>query len=311
VAGRRVSRPVWPSARATDRRRRGLAHDLRGQRADRARRSRRWLADLAAHVQSRIPIWLRRARSVLLAGWLRPWRCRRRQFRGSGVILPLPGAGRAYRPSGPAGVVVREMRVDGPVVPAEPVPDTGVRGGGGGCRARQPGDVHDSPRDSSVPGGRTDTRAAQIGLTPGGSLGPDGAPLALGGASPGPVGAPPDGRRRERSCGGGAASTGVAGGSPVGWLLAVPLALAGCGLGAPRRPRSRRLRSRLCRRSEAGDGGAGVFSTTRYLGSIVGSAALAALLGGSQILGSAPLVFGMVELAALGTLACAWLMPRR
>jgi EmrB/QacA subfamily drug resistance transporter len=95
-----------------------------------------------------------------------------------------------------------------------------------------------------------------------------------------------------------------------GWMLALPLAFAGCGL-ALQAPAVQASAVEAVPAAEAGMA-SGVFSTSRYLGSIVGSAALAALLGGAgAALGSAQLVFGMVVVAAAGALVGVWLLPRR
>lgn len=89
------------------------------------------------------------------------------------------------------------------------------------------------------------------------------------------------------------------------WSLAGPLLLAGCGL-ALQAPAVQAAAIEAAPVEHAGMA-SGVFSTSRYLGSIVGSAALAALLGA----GAAPsptaflAVFALVEAAALGALVAA------
>jgi EmrB/QacA subfamily drug resistance transporter len=88
------------------------------------------------------------------------------------------------------------------------------------------------------------------------------------------------------------------------WLLAVPLALAGCGL-ALQGPAVQAAAIESAPLRHAGMA-SGVFSTSRYLGSIVGSALLAALLAAGASGTSA--VFMMVEVAALGALVAAALM---
>ena len=123
------------------------------------------------------------------------------------------------------------------------------------------------------------------------------------------------GRRRVALVGGGLTAAALA---PLIWLgagltglaLALPLAVAGCGL-ALQAPAIQASAVEAAPASEAGMA-SGVFSTSRYLGSIVGSAALAALLAGAgAALGSAPLVFGMVEVAAVGALVSVWFAPKR
>ncbi|HEX5414557.1 MAG TPA: MFS transporter, partial [Chloroflexota bacterium] len=91
-----------------------------------------------------------------------------------------------------------------------------------------------------------------------------------------------------------------------GWsslLLAAPLAVAGCGL-ALQTPAVQALAIEAAPLKQAGMA-SGVFSTSRYLGSITGTALLAAFLGGGAVPSAAGFsaVFLIVVLAAFGALA--------
>ncbi|HEX5501102.1 MAG TPA: MFS transporter [Thermomicrobiales bacterium] len=94
------------------------------------------------------------------------------------------------------------------------------------------------------------------------------------------------------------------------WLLAAPLLVAGCGL-ALGTPAIQAAAIEAVAVRHAGMA-SGVFSTSRYLGSIVGSAVLAGLLGPATIAaGGFRDVFAMVAVAALGALAACALLSGR
>lgn len=95
------------------------------------------------------------------------------------------------------------------------------------------------------------------------------------------------------------------------WLLAVPLALAGSGL-ALQTPAIQAAAIEAAPVHQAGVA-SGVYSTSRYLGSIVGSAALATLLGTSAEPSGSGLfaVFAMVVTAALMATLAAAALPGR
>jgi DHA2 family methylenomycin A resistance protein-like MFS transporter len=94
------------------------------------------------------------------------------------------------------------------------------------------------------------------------------------------------------------------------WVLLPPLVVVGVGLGLS----TAAVQTAAIEVVSTGESGqaAGLFSTMRYLGSILGSAMLAAILvGDTPQLGAFRLLFGLLVLAALAAVATASRLPGR
>jgi len=91
-------------------------------------------------------------------------------------------------------------------------------------------------------------------------------------------------------------------------LYAVPLVVVGAGIGLASAPVH--AAALQAARSEAAGQAAGLFSTMRYLGSILGAAAMAAVLGGAPAEGAFRLLFGLLAIAAAGAAIAAARLPR-